>query len=49
MFIGRKQNNVSFGAHKFPARVKCAIQPWHAVVAAIVGKDEPVTTATEDA
>src|SRR5204862_1490349 len=26
------------GVHKFPARVKCAILPWHAVVAAIDGK-----------
>jgi nitrogen fixation NifU-like protein len=36
------------GVHKFPARVKCAILPWHAVVAAIEGKQEPVTTETED-
>lgn len=26
------------GVHKFPARVKCAILPWYAVVAAIEGK-----------
>ena len=32
------------GVHKFPARVKCAILPWHAVVAAIDGKAEPVST-----
>src|SRR5580765_5974337 len=32
------------GVHKFPARVKCAILPWHAVVAAMEGKTEPVTT-----
>jgi NifU-like protein involved in Fe-S cluster formation len=31
-----------------PARVKCAILPWHAVVAAIEGKQAPVTTETED-
>ena len=37
------------GVHKFPARVKCAILPWHAVVAAIEGKAEPVTTESEDA
>jgi nitrogen fixation NifU-like protein len=35
------------GVHKFPARVKCAILPWHAVVAAIDGKAEPVTTESE--
>jgi nitrogen fixation protein NifU and related proteins len=32
------------GVHKFPARVKCAILPWHAVIAAVEGKAEPVTT-----
>lgn len=32
------------GVHKFPARVKCAILPWHAVVAALDGKSEPVST-----
>lgn len=36
------------GVHKYPARVKCAILPWHAVVAAIEGKEEPVSTETED-
>ena len=36
------------GVHKFPARVKCAILPWHAVLAAIEGKAEPVSTETED-
>ena len=36
------------GVHKFPARVKCAILPWHAVVAAIEGKAEPVSTETEE-
>ena len=36
------------GVHKFPARVKCAILPWHAVVAAVEGRQEPVTTETED-
>jgi nitrogen fixation protein NifU and related proteins len=35
------------GVHKFPARVKCAILPWHAVVAAIEGRQEPVTTESE--
>src|SRR5260370_7713145 len=33
----------------FPARVKCAILPWHAAMAAVEGKTEPVTTESEDA
>ena len=37
------------GVHKFPARVKCAILPWHAVLAAVEGRSEPVTTEKEDA
>jgi nitrogen fixation NifU-like protein len=37
------------GVHKFPARVKCAILPWHAAMAALDGKAEPVTTESEDA
>jgi nitrogen fixation NifU-like protein len=37
------------GVHKFPARVKCAILAWHAVVAALKGNSgRPVTTETED-
>lgn len=36
------------GVHKFPARVKCAILPWYAVVAAMEGKTEPVTTESEN-
>src|ERR1043166_6405920 len=37
------------GVHKFPARVKCAILAWHAVVAALKGDSgRPVTTETED-
>ncbi len=32
------------GVHKFPARVKCAILPWHAAMSAIDGKQEPVST-----
>jgi nitrogen fixation NifU-like protein len=36
------------GVHKFPARVKCAILPWHAVLAALDGQAEPVTTERED-
>ena len=36
------------GVHKFPARVKCAILPWHAILAAVQGKQEPVSTEKED-
>jgi nitrogen fixation NifU-like protein len=32
------------GVHKFPARVKCAILSWHAVLAAVEGKNESVST-----
>ena len=35
------------GVHKFPARVKCAILAWHAVVAALKGEQQPVTTENE--
>jgi len=35
------------GVHKFPARVKCAILAWHAVMAAMRGEQKPVTTETE--
>lgn len=37
------------GVHKFPARVKCAILPWHAVLAAVEGQDKPVTTEQDGA
>ncbi len=40
--------SVFAGVHKFPARVKCAILPWHAVMAALEGKQEPVSTEKED-
>jgi nitrogen fixation protein NifU and related proteins len=37
------------GVYKFPARVKCAILAWHAVLAALKGKDEqPVSTESEN-
>ena len=32
------------GVHKFPARVKCAILPWHAVMAAMDGTADAVST-----
>jgi nitrogen fixation protein NifU and related proteins len=35
------------GVHKFPARVKCAILAWHALMAALKGDGQPVTTETE--
>ncbi len=35
------------GVHKFPARVKCAILSWHAVLAAVEGKEGPVSTENE--
>jgi nitrogen fixation NifU-like protein len=37
------------GVHKFPARVKCAILAWHAVIAALKGEGaQPVTTENEE-
>ena len=37
------------GVHKFPARVKCAILSWHAIMAALKGDAaQPVSTETED-
>jgi nitrogen fixation protein NifU and related proteins len=36
------------GVHRFPARVKCAILSWHALMAAIKGDGEPVSTETEN-
>ena len=36
------------GVHKFPARVKCAILSWHAVMAALKGDAKPVTTENEE-
>jgi nitrogen fixation NifU-like protein len=35
------------GVHKYPARVKCAILSWHAVMAALKGDVEPVSTENE--
>lgn len=36
------------GVHKFPVRIKCAILPWHAALAAVEGKGETVSTETEN-
>lgn len=36
------------GVHKYPARIKCAILPWHAALAAVEGRGETVTTEKED-
>ena len=35
------------GVYRYPARVKCAILSWHALVAALKGEDQPVTTESE--
>ena len=35
------------GVHKYPARVKCAILAWHAVIAALKGESKPVSTENE--
>jgi nitrogen fixation NifU-like protein len=32
------------GVHRFPARVKCAILPWHAIAATLEGKENVVST-----
>ena len=32
------------GVHKYPARVKCAILPWHAAMSAVEGDGEVVST-----
>jgi nitrogen fixation NifU-like protein len=37
------------GVHKFPARVKCAILAWHALLSAVKGQGErPVTTEDDN-
>ena len=36
------------GVHKFPARVKCAILSWHAVMAALQGEGQPVSTENDE-
>jgi nitrogen fixation NifU-like protein len=36
------------GVHNYPARVKCAILAWHAVMGALKGDDKPVTTESEE-
>jgi nitrogen fixation NifU-like protein len=35
------------GVHKYPARVKCAILAWHAVMGALKGEAKPVSTENE--
>lgn len=35
------------GVHKYPARVKCAILAWHALVAALKGGQTTVSTENE--
>jgi nitrogen fixation protein NifU and related proteins len=36
------------GVYKFPARVKCAILAWHALMAALKGDQQPVTTESDE-
>jgi nitrogen fixation NifU-like protein len=36
------------GVYKFPARVKCAILAWHAMMAALKGEGQPVSTESEE-
>jgi nitrogen fixation NifU-like protein len=36
------------GVYKFPARVKCAILSWHAVMAALKGEGQPVSTENDE-
>ncbi len=38
---------VFVGVYRFPARVKCAILAWHAVMAALNGQGQPVSTENE--
>ena len=35
------------GVYRYPARVKCAILSWHALIAALKGEDQSVTTESE--
>ena len=35
------------GVHKFPMRVKCAILPWHAMMASVKGDQKIVSTEEE--
>jgi nitrogen fixation NifU-like protein len=35
------------GVHKYPARVKCAILSWHALIGALKGDATPVSTENE--
>ncbi|HTB83142.1 MAG TPA: SUF system NifU family Fe-S cluster assembly protein [Candidatus Sulfotelmatobacter sp.] len=35
------------GVYKYPARVKCAILSWHALMGALKGDAQPITTENE--
>jgi len=35
------------GVYKYPARVKCAILSWHALISALKGDPQPVSTESE--
>ena len=47
LWVRQHEPSVFAGVHKFPARVKCAILAWHAVMAALKGDAKPVTTESE--
>ncbi len=36
------------GVYKYPARVKCAILSWHALMGALKGEAKPISTETEN-
>jgi nitrogen fixation NifU-like protein len=36
------------GVYRFPARVKCAILSWHALMSALKGDTQPVSTESEE-
>jgi nitrogen fixation protein NifU and related proteins len=37
------------GVHRFPMRVKCAVLPWHAVLSAVGGSKDTISTESEEA
>ena len=36
------------GVHDFPMRVKCAVLPWHALLAALKGREKIVSTEEDE-
>ena len=45
--IGQTKLRVFAGIHKFPMRVKCAVLPWHAMMASLKG-DQKIVSTEED-